>query len=107
MSDSVISIEIVYGTPTQQKLSSFTVPSGSTIQEAIESSGFLSEFPEIDLNVNNVGIWNRSKKLSEVLKDGDRIEIYRPLIADPKEVRKRRAAKAAEAKAKAKEKEGS
>lgn len=107
MSDSVISIEIVYGTPTQQKLSSFTVPIGSTIQEAIESSGFLSEFPEIDLNVNNVGIWNRSKKLSEVLKDGDRIEIYRPLIADPKEVRKRRAAKAAEAKAKAKEKEGS
>lgn len=102
MSDSMISIEIVYGTPQQQKLMTFTVPVDSTIQQAIEASGFLTEFPEIDLSVNNVGVWNRSKKLKDVLKDGDRVEIYRTLIADPKEVRKRRAAKAAEAKAKAK-----
>lgn len=102
MSDPLISIEIVYGTPQQQKLMTFTVPVGSTIQQAIDASGFLTEFPDIDLSVNNVGIWNRSKKLKDVLKEGDRIEIYRTLIADPKEVRKRRAAKAAEAKVKAK-----
>lgn len=102
MSEQPITIEIVYGTPNKQKLSTLTVSAESTIEAAIELSGYLNEFPEIDLSQNNVGIWNRSKKLKDTLQDGDRIEIYRPLIADPKEIRKRRAAKAAEAKQKAK-----
>ena len=67
-----------------------------TVEQAIEQSGVLDSFSEIDLKVNKVGIWNKAVKLSEPVRDMDRIEIYRPLIADPKEVRKRRAEKAKE-----------
>lgn len=102
MSEAMISIEVAYGTVSQQKLITLTVPTDTSIEAAIQASGVLEEFPEIDLSVNTVGVWSRAKKLSDILNDGDRVEIYRPLIADPKEVRKRRAAKAAEAKAKGK-----
>ena len=67
---------------------------GTTVEQAIEQSGIIELFPEIDLTENKVGIWNKAVKLSTVLDNYDRIEIYRPLIADPKEVRKRRAEKA-------------
>lgn len=89
-------IEVVYGTPTEQALLLVDVSEGSSIEQAIKSSGILESFSEIDLKVNKVGIWNRTAKLTDVVKDLDRIEIYRPLIADPKEVRKRRAEKAKE-----------
>jgi len=65
---------------------------GDTIQDAIIRSGIVVDFPEIDLNVNKVGIFSKVAKLDTPIKDKDRIEIYRPLIADPKEVRKQRAA---------------
>jgi putative ubiquitin-RnfH superfamily antitoxin RatB of RatAB toxin-antitoxin module len=93
---STIQIELVYGTPTKQELMALTVEQGCTVEQAIQTSGILDMFDEIDLSVNKVGIWNHTVKLEQVLTDLDRIEIYRPLIADPKEVRKRRAEKAKE-----------
>ena len=87
-------IEIVYGTPTAQKIVTVNVDENSTVEQAIKQSTILQTFAEIDLSVNNVGIWNRLAKLTDIVQDLDRIEIYRPLIADPKEVRKRRAEKA-------------
>jgi putative ubiquitin-RnfH superfamily antitoxin RatB of RatAB toxin-antitoxin module len=89
-------IEVVYGTPNRQELISLLIAAGANVEQAINESGILNEFTEIDLAINKVGIWNRVAKLSDVVKDLDRIEIYRPLIADPKEVRKRRAEKAKE-----------
>lgn len=92
--DAQIKVEVVYGTPQKQKLLTLAVEQGSTVEHAITESGILALFDNIDLSVNKVGIWNRTAKLTDVLEDMDRIEIYRPLIADPKEVRKRRAEKA-------------
>jgi putative ubiquitin-RnfH superfamily antitoxin RatB of RatAB toxin-antitoxin module len=92
--NETIQIEVVYGLAHKQKLLSLPVNQGTTVEEAIVESGIIKLFPEIDLNDNKVGIWNRAVKLSTVLESFDRIEIYRPLIADPKEVRKRRAEKA-------------
>lgn len=89
-----IQVEVVYGVPDKQEILTISVDLGTTIEQAIIASDIKSIFPEIDLAVHNVGIWNRSAKLTDVLNDLDRIEIYRPLIADPKEVRKRRAEKA-------------
>ncbi len=89
-----IQIEVVYGLAHKQKLLSLPVSQGVTVEEAIIESGIIALFPEIDLSENKVGIWNKVVKLSTVLENLDRIEVYRPLIADPKEVRKRRAEKA-------------
>jgi len=91
-----IKVEVVYGTPTEQELLLIAVDEGQNVEQVINASGILNTFPEIDLTVNKVGIWNRTAKLKDVIQDLDRIEIYRPLIADPKEVRKRRAEKAKE-----------
>jgi len=76
----------------RQKVVSVQLPDGSSVREAIERSGLLLEFPEIDLAKNKLGIWNKLAKIDAVLRDKDRVEIYRPLIADPKEVRRQRAA---------------
>lgn len=94
--DDKINIEVVYGTPLSQQIIEIIVDTDTTIEEAIKASGILTAYPEIDLTINNVGIWNRSAKLTDKVNDLDRIEIYRPLLADPKEVRKRRAEKAKE-----------
>jgi len=66
--------------------------SGSTVATAIEASGLLQKYPEIDLAKNKLGVFSKLAKIDTVLRDQDRVEIYRPLIADPKEVRKKRAA---------------
>jgi putative ubiquitin-RnfH superfamily antitoxin RatB of RatAB toxin-antitoxin module len=89
-----IQIEVVYGLAHKQKLLSLPITHGMTVEEAIVESGIIKLFPEIDLAQYKVGRWKKAVKLSTVLEDLDRIEIYRPLIADPKEVRKRRAEKA-------------
>ncbi|MFT5760124.1 MAG: putative ubiquitin-RnfH superfamily antitoxin RatB of RatAB toxin-antitoxin module [Alteromonadaceae bacterium] len=91
-----INIEVVYGIPTSQKILAISVGNNTTIEEAINESGIKGFYNEIDLSVNKVGIWNRVAKLTDIVNDLDRIEIYRPMIADPKEVRKRRAEKAKE-----------
>lgn len=91
-----INIEVAYALPTKQTLLAISVVEGTTIEQAIIASSILDIHSDIDLSDNKVGIWSRMAKLKDVLNDGDRIEIYRPLIADPKEVRKRRAEKAKE-----------
>lgn len=94
MEEGQIQIEVVYGIAHKQELLTVAVDPDVTVEHVIEASGILAIFPEIDLKTNKVGIWNRAAKLSDVVQDLDRIEIYRPLLADPKEVRKRRAEKA-------------
>lgn len=94
MEQEAIQVEVVYGTPNKQELLTVTLDDGIDVEQAITQSGILSIFPEIDLKINKVGIWNRAVKLNDIVNDLDRIEIYRPLIADPKEVRKRRAEQA-------------
>jgi putative ubiquitin-RnfH superfamily antitoxin RatB of RatAB toxin-antitoxin module len=94
VSPSLINIEVAYALPTKQVLIDVAIADGATVEQAIEVSNILSQFPSIDLKKTKVGIWSRVVRLTETLKDGDRIEIYRPLIADPKEIRKRRAEKA-------------
>ncbi|MCW8877954.1 MAG: RnfH family protein [Kangiellaceae bacterium] len=86
-----LTIELIYALPEEQELLVIQAPMGSTVEQAIELSGILSKYPEIDLTNTKVGIFSKVTKLNEVLRDGDRIEIYRPLIADPKEMRRKKA----------------
>lgn len=88
-----LSIEVAYALPDRQSLISLTVKPATTVEQAISQSGILNIYQDIDLSQNKVGIWNRTCKLQDALSEGDRIEIYRPLIADPKEIRKLRAQK--------------
>ena len=87
-----ISVEIAYALPEQQEIIAIDVAVGTDIQSAIEQSGILKDFPDIDLATQKVGIFSKLKKPDTVLRAGDRVEIYRKLIADPKQVRKERAA---------------
>ena len=101
MVESVIEIEVVYAAVDRQVLRTISVPEGLTVRDALLKSGIGDEFPELDLAECPVGIFGKVIADPEVrlIQAGDRIEIYRPLLADPKEVRRLRAAKAAEAKA--------
>jgi len=85
-------VEVVYGYTDRQVLLSLDVDENSTVEAAILQSGLLDQFDDIDLKTNKVGVFGKLTKLSAGLNEGDRIEVYRPLIADPKEVRRRRAA---------------
>ncbi|MDP2534739.1 RnfH family protein [Alteromonas stellipolaris] len=96
MSEGLMQIEVAYALPTKQSLVDVAIKEGATVEEVIQASNLLKEYPDIDLSSTKVGIWSRVVKLRDTVKDGDRIEIYRPLIADPKEIRKRRAEKAKE-----------
>lgn len=89
---TLIHVEVVFGRQDRQKVAMVTLNEGATVRDAVERSGLLAEFPEIDLTRNKLGIWNKLAKPDAVVRDKDRVEIYRPLIADPKEVRKQRAA---------------
>jgi len=91
MSD-LISIEVVYALPKKQEVFTLKLPEGTTVRQAIEASGVLQKYPEIDLLKNKLGIFAKLVKPDVSLRNRDRVEIYRPLIADPKEVRKQRAA---------------
>ena len=85
-------VEVAYAKPDIQVIIPVEVEQGTTIEQAIKLSGVLDTFPEIDLASNKVGIFSKIGKLDQVLREKDRVEIYRKLIADPKEVRKKRAA---------------
>ena len=87
-----IKVEVAYATPDQQVILEIMAQPGITIEQAISQSGVLEQFPEIDLATNKVGIFGKLSKKTLELKEGDRVEIYRPLIADPKEVRRKREA---------------
>lgn len=85
-------VEVAYARPERQVILPLEVEEGTTLREAVERSGILAQFPEIDLASNPVGVFGKAAALDRVLRAGDRVEVYRPLVADPKEVRKRRAA---------------
>jgi hypothetical protein len=91
MAPQQIQIEVAYATPERQQIIPLRVPAGTVVADAIDRSQIKQYFPEIDLTEQKVGIWSKAVKLDHELRDGDRIEIYRPLIADPKAVRRRRA----------------
>ncbi|OXR32474.1 RnfH family protein [Pseudomonas umsongensis] len=101
MVEAMIEIEVVYTAVDRQLLLSVSVPAGTTVRAALLKSGMHQAFPELDLSQCPVGIFGKviADPDSRPVQSGDRIEIYRPLLADPKEVRRLRAAKAAEAKA--------
>jgi uncharacterized protein len=92
--DQQIKVEVAYALPTQQVILPITVTPGTTAQIAIEASGILARFPEIDLKTNKIGIFGKLCRLDTPLRHLDRVEIYRPLSADPKETRRQRAAEA-------------
>ena len=98
----LIEIEVVYAGIDRQVLLSVSVASDSTVRDALQASGIGQHFPELDLAHCSVGIFGKvlSDAETRVLMAGDRIEIYRPLLADPKEVRRLRAAKAAQSRMK-------
>lgn len=85
-------VEVAYALPTQQVILPTKVAKGANAETAIKASGILAKFPEIDLAVNKIGLFGKLTKLDAELRHLDRVEIYRPLIADPKEVRRQRAA---------------
>ena len=88
----MFSIEVCYAQQKKQDVVRVRLPEGASLQQALEASGLLMKYPEIDLKKNKFGIWNKLSRPDAVLRDKDRVEIYRPLIADPKEVRRQRAA---------------
>jgi hypothetical protein len=86
-----IEVSVVYALPLRADSVTLLVPAGTTVEQAIRRSGLLERFPEIDLTRDRIGIYSRWVRLDAVLREGDRIEVYRPLAADPKEVRRQRA----------------
>ena len=90
MSTQII-VEVAYATPDIQLILPVRLAPGATVQQAIEASGMLDKFPEIDLKQNKFGVFGKLTKGDAPLRDKDRVEIYRKLIADPKEVRRQRA----------------
>lgn len=93
VSKPLVSIEVAYGLPEKQYLISLQVVEGTTVEEAIHQSGLLVLCPTIDLSKQRVGVFSRFVGLSDVVKAGDRIEIYRRLLIDPKEARRARVRK--------------
>ena len=98
-STNPIAVEVVYALPHKQKLIALTVPSGTTALEAVRQSGITEHFPDLDIKSADMGIFGQTLGTKgtqapalHTLKTGDRVEIYRPLLNDPKEVRRRRAA---------------
>jgi len=87
----MIRVEVVYALPGEQPLVALVLPEGTIVQQAIERSGLLSRFPDIDPARAKVGIFGRVTPADTELRDGDRVEIYRPLQADPKDARRTRA----------------
>jgi uncharacterized protein len=87
----MLRVEVAYARSDVQLIVELQIEEGTTVEQAICRSGMLRKFPEIDLSVNTVGIFGRTAELGQSLRDGDRVEIYRPLKADPKQIRRRRA----------------
>ncbi|WP_455384196.1 RnfH family protein [Acidihalobacter prosperus] len=86
-------VEVAYALPERQLILSLQAHAGMRLDEAVRRSGILERFPEIDLERSRIGVFGKLRRPDEQVRPGDRIEIYRPLIADPKESRRRRAAR--------------
>lgn len=91
-------VEVAYAASSRQEVIELTVRPGASVEQVIRESGLLERFPEIDLARNRVGIFGEIAGLCDPVRDGDRVEIYRPLLADPKEARRRRAQRRANRK---------
>lgn len=89
-------VEVAYAFPEKYFLKKVKLDAPTSVQNVIMQSGVLEKYTEIDLRNNKVGVFSRPVKLTDLIEDGDRIEIYRPLLADPKEIRRKRAAEQAE-----------
>ena len=87
-----VNIEIVFALPGDTTVIPITVRNGCTVEDAIKASGITKIAPDIIIDKDNVGIFNNTVSLGDTVNEGDRVEIYRPLIADPKETRRKRAA---------------
>ena len=87
-----IEVEIAYALNTMQILKKIRVPKGTTLEKAVQLSGIMKQFPEIDLNKNRVGIFSKFSNRTTILEHNDRVEIYRSLLIDPKEARRLRVA---------------
>ncbi len=92
MTAESITVEVAFARLDEQVIVTVTVPAGATLADAIAQSRIGERFPEIDLQKHKVGVFGRLGKLDTVLQPGDRVEIYRPLVADPKVIRQQRAA---------------
>lgn len=90
---SKIQVEVAYALPDRQEIIALEVEAGSTVRQAIEQSGILMRFPEIDLTKQKLGVFSKRRELSDILESGDRVEIYRPLTIDPKDLRRVKARK--------------
>lgn len=88
---ATIHVEVCYALRERQELIALELPADATVSQALDASGLCSKYPEIDLANNKIGVFGKLTKLDAPLHDRDRVEIYRPLIADPKEVRRKRA----------------
>ena len=93
MAEEFISIEVAYALPEQQTIIALTLPKGTTVEQAVVASKVLELYPDINKTELNVGIFGSACKLEDLLKTGDRVEIYRQLHHDPKEARRQRALK--------------
>lgn len=91
--DGALAIEVVYALPDRQEVVPLTVPPGTTAREAIDRAGLSFCYREVDSGTLRVGIFGSEVSGDTVLREGDRVEIYRPLVADPKHARRRRAAR--------------
>ena len=91
--EAVWRVEVAYATPSRQEVIELAVHPGATVEEVIRASGLLQRFPEIDLVRQHVGVFGEKARLQDQVHDRDRVEIYRPLIADPKQARRARAAR--------------
>ena len=93
MAEGLIDVEVAYATPEQQVIVALKLAEGTTVEQAIQVSELLDRFPEIERDNLKAGIFGSVCKLDQPLRQADRVEIYRPLIQDPKEARRKRAAK--------------
>lgn len=93
VNEKTILVEVAYARPDVQVIIPLQVSPGTTLIEAIKLSGVLEQFPEIDLTMNKFGIFSKISKQDTIVREKDRIEIYRKLIADPKESRRKKAEK--------------
>jgi putative ubiquitin-RnfH superfamily antitoxin RatB of RatAB toxin-antitoxin module len=89
----MVNVEVAYAKPEEQAIVVLQMQEGTTVEAAIKASGLLELFPEIALSELNAGIFGAACKLDQPIREGDRIEIYRPLVHDPKEARRQRALK--------------
>lgn len=89
--NKIITVEIAYAKAEQECLITLHLEANSTLETAIQHSGILTLFPEIDLHKQKVGVFGKPRKLTDKLENGDRVEIYRPLTIDPKEARRSKA----------------